>query len=72
MGRAASNRPIATLTPPRKTDSGVFGMAVLLIAFVTAATLLLAWAGPRPLAFFEKKFAVIFSRSRAGEAQDAG
>jgi serine/threonine protein kinase len=57
--RSALARPGAKI-PARKSDYGVFGAAALLIAFVTVATLLLAWAGPNhPFSSLEKKFTTL-------------
>ncbi len=57
---APFTRPASKMIPPRRTDYGVFGAAAILIALVTATTLLLAWSGPNhPLSFLKKEFALL-------------
>lgn len=51
-------RPLSSFSKPRRADYSVFGAALLLVAMVTAATLLLVWLGPRhPFSFLKSELA---------------
>ncbi|MCE0482879.1 MAG: serine/threonine protein kinase [Methylacidiphilales bacterium] len=50
--------PVPALISPRRVDHGAFGVAFLLIAFVTVATLFFAWiASHHPLTFLRSELA---------------
>jgi len=64
------SKSASPLIPPRRTDYGVFGAAALLIALVTATTLLLAWAGPNhPLSFLKNELALLSGKPTPPQPQ---
>lgn len=61
-GDSVAGSPFAP--KPSRADQRVFGVAILLVALVTVATLLLVWVGPnRPLSFVKKEFALLAKKT---------